>query len=111
MIVVVVGEEHRDERRKLLDSHWDRVKPPRAGERDRGCALSEDRIGEHALAVDFEQHRAVSEPGDAKALWRGRRRPRLEWALDGQRSGRSPGVAAEDEFADDRQRGALEREG
>ena len=74
VIVVVVRDHHRVERRQLGERERRRVPGARADAGDRRRAVAPERIGEHAVAVELDQHRRVSEPGHAQP---GRRR-RLE---------------------------------
>ena len=74
VVVVIVRDDHRVDRRQLGERDA-AARTSAAGRpsRQRRGALAPDRIGEHAVAVDLDQHRRVAEPGDAQA-GRGRRR-------------------------------------
>ena len=67
VVVVIVRDDHQVERRQRLERHRHRLEALRAGEPQRRGARSPHRIGQHAHAVDLDQHRRVSEPGGAQA--------------------------------------------
>ena len=73
VVVVVVRDHHRVERRQRLDRHRHGLEALRPAKRHRRGALAPHRIGEHAHAVDLEQHRRVAEPGGAQAALGARR--------------------------------------
>ena len=104
--VVGAWEFDRVDRAELLDSDRHRLKALGPGEADGGSALSPHRIGEHARAVDLEQHGRVAEPGGAEARV-GAPRPGLERALAGQRRERHPALTAEEEVPHHGERGAF----
>ena len=86
MIVVIVRQQHHVERRQLADRRRDGMESLWASEGEWRRARAEHWIGEDAHAVDFDDERAVPEPGDAQAGRRNRRRPHrngiLHWNGD-----------------------------
>ena len=75
VVVVVVRDQHQIDGRQRAQRHRHRLEALRPGQaRGRG-ARAPHRIGEHAQAVDLDQHRRVPEPGGAQPLPAGRRQP------------------------------------
>ena len=66
-------------------------------------ARTPDRIGEHAPAIDLDEHRRMPEPGGAQAA-AGRSCPGVERIQRRQRRRRHAPIAAADEVADRRHR-------
>ena len=108
VIVVIVREHDGIERRQLVDRRRHRMKALRPGEAHRRDALAEDGIGEHALSVELEQHRAVPEPRHAEAGVRAAK-PVCVRTLDGKRTRWVPHRVSEEVLAEQRQRAAPER--
>jgi hypothetical protein len=107
VIEVVVGQQHDVERRQLVELGGGGVEAAGADEGEGRDALGEHRIGEHAAAVELEDHGAVAEPGGAEA-GDGGARPELVGTFERQRTGRLAVAALEEELADDAERGAGE---
>ena len=70
MVVVIVRHDHDVDRRQRAKRHRHRLEPLRSGETGGRGARSPDRIGEHAQAVDLDQHRRMTEPRRAQARYR-----------------------------------------
>ena len=66
MVVVVVRHDHEVDRRHRAQGNGHGLEALGAGEPRRRRARSPDRIGEHAQAVDLDQHRGMAEPGGAQ---------------------------------------------
>jgi hypothetical protein len=107
VIVVIVGEQHRVQGRKIRDGRRGPVEAPGPREGHRRRPLAEDRVRQDALAVDLQEHRAVAEPGDPQAR-RGRHGPGRPGVLHGERLRRTPLPAAKKELAQHRQRVPLQ---
>jgi hypothetical protein len=60
MVVVVVGDDHRVERRELSDGDRDWLKAFGADEAARRDTPTPDRIGQDANAIDFEEQRRMA---------------------------------------------------
>ena len=108
VIVVVVREQHGVERGQLVERRRARGGSASGPAKRHGRgALAEDRIGEDAQAVELEQHRAVAEPGGAKAGLGGAC-PGLVRALERQRRRRARAGRRRRSTRRERQRIALE---
>jgi hypothetical protein len=103
VVVVIVRDQHRVERRQLRHRHGRRMKSLGPRKRHRPETIAEHGIRDHALAVDLEQHRRVSEPRDAQPRRTDGLGPRLERSLDGNHPGRFALFPTEEELAHDRQ--------
>lgn len=68
MIVVVVGDQDEVERREFLWLDGDRMKAFGTDPRKRGRSRSKNGIGEHSLAIDFQQDGAVAKPGQVEPV-------------------------------------------
>ena len=103
VVVVIVRDHHRVERRQRADRDRHRLEALRAGPlRGRG-ALAPHRVGQHAQPVDLDQHRGMAEPGGAQAAAR-LLRPAGRGSIDGSGAVRHAPIAAEQEIADGRHR-------
>jgi len=67
MIVMIVRDDDGIERRQGVDGHRHRMEALGAHEGKRRCAQAPNRIGEHAAAVDFQQHGGMPQPRSAQA--------------------------------------------
>ena len=70
VVVVVVRDDHHVERRQRAQAHRHGLEALRARRTATASARSPHRIGEHAQAVDLDQHRRVAEPGGAQPACR-----------------------------------------
>ena len=70
VVVVVVADQHRVDRRDLGDGTGHGVHPPRARVTDGGDPLAEDRIDEEAGAVELEHRRRMAVPRDGEVARR-----------------------------------------
>src|SRR5882762_5692076 len=103
--VVVVRYDHEVHRRHRAKGYGHRLEALGAGERRWRRAPSPDRIGEHAKAVDLDQHRGMTEPGGSKAAG-GPPGPRFERAHRWQRPPRRSALAVAEKFSKRRHRRA-----
>ena len=60
---MVVRDQHRVELRQVGQRHRHRVVAPRADAARRRDPVAPDRVGEHPVALELEQHGRVAEPG------------------------------------------------
>ena len=58
MVVMVVGDQHRMDRRQILERDARRIDPPGAGETEGARPLGEDRIGEDVEARRLDEKRS-----------------------------------------------------
>ncbi len=71
VIVVVVRDHHRIDGGQLAQADRHRLEALRAEQGERRGSLAPDRIGQHAPAVDLQQHGGMAQPGGAQpAGWR-----------------------------------------
>lgn len=91
---MIMREENRVQRGKVRNSCGHLMKPLWSRERDRGGSVPKDRIGEHSVAVDFEEQRAVPEPGHAQTRGDLSGLPSVERTLHGQRRTRDASLSA-----------------
>jgi hypothetical protein len=108
VVVVIVREQHRVERRQLLEAcrHGMKALGPREGDRRR--SVPEHRIREHTQAVRLDQHRAVTEPGQPEPRARNRTKPGAERALHRNDARRPARPRPEEELAEHWQGGPFE---
>ena len=64
VVVVVVADDDRIQRRQRVQWHRWRMRATRPDDVRRRAAFAPDRVGEHAVAVDFQQGRRMTEPAD-----------------------------------------------
>jgi hypothetical protein len=97
VVVVVVRDDHEVQRRHRAKGNGHGLEALGAGEPRWRRARSPDRIGEHAQAVDLDQHRRMAEPGGAQSAG-GRLAPGFERAHRRQRPPRHAPFAATEKF-------------
>jgi hypothetical protein len=106
MVVVIVRQDDRVQRREPSDRDGNRLEPLWPRERNRGGPLAPDGIGQDGNTVDFEEHGRVPEPGGAKPRL-GWSPPRLQRVHGGQGRGWSSPLPAEEILAHRARRGPL----
>jgi len=62
MVIVVVRDDHRVERREIADGHWHGLKSLRPEEAARRHTSTPDRIRKDPHPIDLEQQRRVPQP-------------------------------------------------
>ena len=75
VVVVIVRDQHRVHRRQIPQAHRNRLKALGPDQPERRRALAPDGVGQHAHAIDLDQHRRMTEPGHSQAAG-GRALPR-----------------------------------
>jgi hypothetical protein len=65
MVVVIVRDQHRVDRRQIVEGDGRLVRPPRPGEAERADPLRPDRIDQEVEATDLEEDAGM--PGRADA--------------------------------------------
>ena len=103
VIVVVVRDDHEIERWQRVQRDRHGLEALRAREPRRRGAQPPDRIGEHAQAVDLDQHRRMTEPGGAQTA-AGFSAPGFERIHRRQRCLRHAALAAAEKLGDGRHR-------
>jgi hypothetical protein len=71
MVVMIVRQDHRIDRRQLRHGERRRREALRPGKRHRRGALVEHGVGKQTQPVDLDQHAGMTQPGDLQRL-RGR---------------------------------------
>src|SRR4029077_12365568 len=104
VVVMVVRDDDEIYRGHCPKGNGHRLKALRARKPRRRGAPSPDRIGEHAQAVDLDQHGGMAEPGGTQPA-RGRLGPGCERAHRWQRPARHAALAAAEKLVQRRHRG------
>jgi len=87
VIVVVVRDHDHVHRRHIAQGHRRRLKALGAEQRAGRGARTPHRVGQHAVAIDFQQHARMAQPGGAQTAWR-RAQPGRAWVGYRQRCAR-----------------------
>jgi hypothetical protein len=98
VVVVVVRHHHEIDRRQRIEGDRHRLEALRSGQLRRRSARAPDRVGQHAAAVDLDQHRGMSEPGGAQPAV-GRACPERQRIQRRQGCARHPSRTAAQEIA------------
>jgi hypothetical protein len=67
MIVVIVADQHRVDRRQVVEADSRRTMPLRSRESDRRAAHRPDRIRQHIDAIELQQERRMIDERDAQS--------------------------------------------
>jgi hypothetical protein len=97
MIVVVMRHDDGIERWQLAQRNRYRLETLRPGKARRRGARSPHGIGQYPHAIDFDEHRRMTEPGGAQAAT-GRAPPCIEWIAGRKRRARHAPLTAAHEL-------------